>query len=247
MIVLVDYGMGNLRSVEKALARVGADVRIVTDAKSVLGADAMVLPGVGAFGDCMKNLGKLDLAQATREFIASKRPFLGICLGFQALFESSEEAPGIEGLAVFPGTVPRFQFNGVATQAGRQSPLGTTSLSRGTPAAAAKPVPPSDSILKVPHMGWNQLRIKKADCPLLNGVADNSYVYFVHSYYCKPKNTSVVCATTEYGIEFCSMLWAGTVFATQFHPEKSQAVGLKMLENFVKLAQKTGVRSQESE
>jgi glutamine amidotransferase len=201
MIALVDYGMGNLRSVEKALARVGADVRIVNDRKSVLAADALVLPGVGAFGDCMANLEKIGLVEAIREFIATKRPFLGICLGFQALFESSEEAPGVKGFALFPGTVPRFAANG----------------------------------LKVPHMGWNQLCIRQGECPLLKGVADGSYVYFVHSYYCQPKNTSVVCGTTDYGIEFCSMLWVENVFATQFHPEKSQAVGLKMLENFVRL------------
>ncbi len=201
MIALVDYGMGNLRSVEKALARVGADVRIVSDRNSVLAADALVLPGVGAFGDCMANLEKIGLVEAIREFIATKRPFLGICLGFQALFESSEEAPGVKGFALFPGTVPRFAANG----------------------------------LKVPHMGWNELRIQQGDCPLLKDVADDSYVYFVHSYYCKPKDTSVVCGTTDYGIEFCSMLWAENVFATQFHPEKSQAVGLKMLRNFVRL------------
>jgi glutamine amidotransferase len=202
MIALVDYGMGNLRSVEKALARVGADVRIVTDAKSVLAADAVVLPGVGAFGDCMANLEKAGLTNALRDFIATKRPFLGICLGFQALFESSEEAASVRGLAVYPGTVPRFAANG----------------------------------LKVPHMGWNQLRIKKKACPLLEGVADGSRLYFVHSYYCKPKEASVVCGTTEYGIEFCSMLWTDNVYATQFHPEKSQAVGLRMLENFVNLS-----------
>lgn len=213
MMALVDYGMGNLRSVEKALARVGADVRIVSDRKSVLAADAVVLPGVGAFGDCMANLGKLGLTEAIPEFIATKRPFLGICLGFQALFEKSEEAPGVKGMALFPGIVPRFAVNS----------------------------------LKVPHMGWNQLHIKRRDCPLLQDVVDGSRVYFVHSYYCKPASPSVVCGTTDYGIEFCSMLWADNVYATQFHPEKSQAVGLKMLENFVKLEKKTGDRRQETE
>ena len=202
MIALVDYGMGNLRSVENALARVGADVRIVSDSKSVLASDAMVLPGVGAFGDCMANLAKAGLTDAIREFILMKRPCLGICLGFQALFESSEEAAGMRGLAVFPGTVPRFASNG----------------------------------LKVPHMGWNQLRIRKPNCPLLRGVAEGSHVYFVHSYYCRPQDAAVVCGTTEYGIEFCSMLWADNVYATQFHPEKSQAVGLRILENFVRLS-----------
>jgi len=165
-----------------------------------------VLPGVGAFGDCMANLRKAGLVEAIQRFVASGRPFLGICLGFQALLETSEEAPGIKGLGVFPGTVPRFAVSG----------------------------------LKVPHMGWNQLRIRQQNCPLLKGVAENSYVYFVHSFYCKPTSASVVCGTTEYGIEFCSMLWADNVYATQFHPEKSQAVGLKMLKNFVGLPKKTG-------
>jgi glutamine amidotransferase len=203
MIALVDYGMGNLRSVEKALARVGADVRIVSRREDMQAADALVVPGVGAFGDCVRNLEKDELTGAIREFIASRRPFLGICLGFQVLFEFSEEAPGVEGLSIFKGSVPKFTANG----------------------------------LKVPHMGWNQLRIRRRDCPLLQGVNDGSYVYFVHSYYCQPKDNSLVCGTTEYGIEFCSMLWDDNVFATQFHPEKSQAVGLKMLENFVKLTE----------
>jgi glutamine amidotransferase len=201
VIALVDYGMGNLRSVEKALARAGGAVRIVTGADEVTGAAALVLPGVGAFGDCMRNLRRQQLVDAIREFVASGRPFLGICLGFQGLFESSEESPGVAGLGVFAGTVPRFSLNG----------------------------------LKVPHMGWNQIRIRRSDCPLLRGVDDGSFVYFVHSYYCRLKDDALVCATTEYGVEFCSMLWAGNVYATQFHPEKSQAVGLKMLENFVGL------------
>lgn len=202
MVAVVDYGMGNLRSVEKALARVGAAVRIVSRREDVLSADALVLPGVGAFGDCMKNLERLGLVGPIRDFIGSGRPYLGICLGFQALLESSEEAAGVRGLAVFEGTVPRFCVNG----------------------------------LKVPHMGWNRLKILRPDCPLLRGIED-PYVYFVHSYYCAPQDPTVVCATTEYGRPFCSMLWAGNVFATQFHPEKSQAVGLKMLDNFVKLAE----------
>ena len=233
MIALVDYGMGNLRSVEKALARAGGDVRVVSDANSVRTAEAMVLPGVGAFGDCLRNLERAGLVEALQGFITSKRPFLGICLGFQALFESSEEAPGVTGLAAFSGNVPRFRFDGTV-RLSATLPRGSVGL-RSQQAVRA-PVSPNVSILKVPHMGWNQLRIKKADCPLLKDVADGSYVYFVHSYYCQPKNASVVCATTEYGIEFCSMLWAGNVFATQFHPEKSQAVGLRMLENFVRLA-----------
>jgi glutamine amidotransferase len=211
MIALIDYGSGNLRSVEKALARVGGDVRIVSAPADVLAADAVVLPGVGAFGDCVGNLAKLGLVDALREFIASQRPFLGICVGLQMLFETGTESPGVPGLGILPGTVPRFP----------------------------------DGKLKVPHMGWNQLRIKQSDCPLLRGVPDGSHVYFVHSYYGQPRDNSVVAATTEYGIEFAAALWRDNIFATQFHPEKSQAVGLKMLENFVEL-QKSGVRSQES-
>ncbi len=201
MIALIDYGSGNLRSVEKALARVGGDVRIVSAQADVLAADAVVLPGVGAFGDCVNNLAKLDLLNAIRDFIASKRPFLGICVGLQMLFETGAESPGVSGLGVLPGTVPRFP----------------------------------DGQLKVPHMGWNQLHIKRPDCPLLRGVPDGSYVYFVHSYYGQPRDNSVVAATTEYGVEFAAALWHDNIFATQFHPEKSQAVGLKMLSNFVSL------------
>jgi glutamine amidotransferase len=237
MIALVDYGMGNLRSVEKALARVGANVRIVNDRDSVIEAEALVVPGVGAFGDCMKKLEKLDLVGAIREYIDTGRPFLGICLGMQGLFLSSEESPGVKGLAVFEGVVPRFHFgNGKVN----------LRVCEQTQAQAGTPVPPRAGGLKVPHMGWNQLRIRQRGCPLLQNVENGSYVYFVHSYYCQPGDDKLVCATTEYGLEFCSMLWAGNVFATQFHPEKSQTVGLKMLENFVRMAGKSGDRRQKS-
>ena len=158
MIALVDYGMGNLRSVEKALARVGADVRIVSDAAGVLAADAVVLPGVGAFGDCMANLAERGVAAPIREVVNAGKPFLGICLGFQGLFDSSEEAPGVPGLGLFAGSVPRFQVNGKESGSGLSAATG-----RGT-----KP-PPTFPKLKVPHMGWNELRVKRADCPLLAG------------------------------------------------------------------------------
>jgi imidazole glycerol-phosphate synthase subunit HisH len=206
MIALIDYGSGNLRSAEKALTRVGAAVRIVNRRDDVLAADAVVLPGVGAFGDCVKNLGACGLVDTLQEFIAGGRPFLGICVGLQMLFESGEESPGVGGLRILPGTVPRF-------------PAGD---------------------LKVPHMGWNRLQIRQPLCPLLTGVADGSYVYFVHSYYGQPRDSSVVAATTRYGTEFGSVLWRDNVFATQFHPEKSQTVGLKMLENFVRMVGKSG-------
>lgn len=180
---------------------VGGRVQIVNRRDDVLAADAVVLPGVGAFGDCVANLAKRDLVEAVRKFIALGRPFLGICVGLQMLFEHSAESTGVAGLGVLQGTVPRF-------------PTG---------------------LLKVPHMGWNRLNIRQPKCPLLAGVADGSYVYFVHSYYGRPEQASVVAATTEYGVEFASVLWWENVFATQFHPEKSQTVGLQMLENFVRL------------
>jgi glutamine amidotransferase len=201
MIALIDYGSGNLRSAEKALTKAGARVAIVNRRKDLLTADAVVLPGVGAFGDCVKNLEACDLVEAIREFIVSGRPFLGICVGLQMLFESGAENPGVAGLSVLPGTVPRFALNS----------------------------------LKVPHMGWNRLRIRQPNCPILAGIADGSFVYFVHSYYGAPRQETVVAATTDYGVEFSSVIWRDNVYATQFHPEKSQAVGLKMLENFVHL------------
>ena len=202
MIALIDYGSGNLRSAEKALTRVGADVCVVNCAADIATADAVVLPGVGAFGDCIRNLSKDGLDVAIKKVIAAGKPFLGICVGLQMLFESGEENPGVAGLGVLAGTVPRFAANG----------------------------------LKVPHMGWNRLRIRQAGCPLLAGITDDSAVYFVHSYYGQPRSASVVAATTEYGVEFGSVIWRENVFATQFHPEKSQAVGLRMLQNFVELA-----------
>jgi glutamine amidotransferase len=201
VIALIDYGSGNLRSAEKALTHVGGRVEIVNRPADVLAADAVVLPGVGAFGDCVTNLAKLDLVEAIRQFITTGKPFLGICVGLQMLFDGGEESPGVAGLGVLPGTVPRF-------------PAGK---------------------LKVPHMGWNSLKIRQPKCPLLAGIADGSFVYFVHSFYGQPRDKNIIAASTEYGVEFGSVLWRGNVFATQFHPEKSQAVGLKMLENFVKL------------
>lgn len=201
MIALIDYGSGNLRSVEKALAKVGGEVRIVSHPDEVGAASAVVLPGVGAFGDCVQNLARLGLLVPIRDFIATGRPFLGICVGLQMLLEASEESPGVAGLGVFRGRVRRFEGAG----------------------------------LKVPHMGWNRLRFRQPDCPLLRGVADGSYVYFVHSYYAQPLDEAVVAATSEYGVEFAAMLWQRNIFATQFHPEKSQAVGLVMLKNFVGL------------
>jgi glutamine amidotransferase len=198
MIAVVDYGMGNLRSVEKALLHVGADAQVVTNARDIDNAAGVVLPGVGAFRDCMLNLTEQGLIESIKLSIEKGKPFLGICLGLQVLFAESGEFGHSKGLGVFGGTVPRF--------------------------------PESD--LKVPHMGWNSIKIQKPDNPLLKDVPDGSYVYFVHSYYVSPEDQSIVATTTDYGIEFTSMVWKDNLFATQFHPEKSQNLGLQILKNF---------------
>jgi len=204
MIALLDYGSGNLRSVQKALLKVGADVRIAKQPGEMAGARAVVLPGVGAFDDCIQAMQQQQLLQACREFIQSGCLFLGICVGYQALFERSEEFNSCAaGLGIFQGSVVRFsQGNG----------------------------------LKVPQIGWNQLQIARPDCPLLRGVADGSYAYFVHSFFPKPKDPALVATQTTYGQTFASAIWRDNVFATQFHPEKSQEVGLQLLRNFVELA-----------
>ena len=204
MIALIDYGSGNLRSAQKALLKVGADVRVVKSPKEIGDARAMVLPGVGAFDDCINALRKQELLEAARNFIKTGKPFLGICVGYQALFERSDEFNSCAaGLGVFKGSVIRFsEKNG----------------------------------LKIPQIGWNQLDIVKSDCPLYRGIAAGSYVYFVHSFYPQPVDTSIVATRTEYGDTFASSVWRDNVFATQFHPEKSQKIGLQLLKNFVELA-----------
>jgi len=205
VIVLLDYGSGNLRSVHKALLKVGATVRIAQTPDQIGDAQAMVLPGVGAFDDCINALRKQKLLEAARKFIKGGCPFLGICVGYQALFEKSEEFNSCAaGLGIFKGSVVRFsEKNGP----------------------------------KIPQIGWNRLEIMKPDCPLFRGVADGSYVYFVHSFYPRPADANIVATRTEYGDVFASAVWRDNVFATQFHPEKSQKVGLQLLKNFVELAQ----------
>jgi len=202
MIAIVDYGMGNLRSVQRAFEHVGAEAVVTTSRKTIEAASAVVLPGVGAFGKAMSNLERAGLADVIRQVIAQERPFLGICLGMQLLFEISEEMGIHQGLGVFQGRVRRFDVN-----------------------------------LKVPHMGWNQIHVKRPD-PLLTGVADGSYVYFVHSYYVAPDDPEIVLATTDYGINYASVIGQDNVFGIQFHPEKSQAVGLRILRNFTALVKK---------
>jgi glutamine amidotransferase len=204
VIALIDYGAGNLRSVHKALQHVGAAVQLASDPRPLRGARAVVLPGVGAFDDCLNALRRQELLEGCREFIGSGRPFLGICVGYQALFEASEEFNSCAaGLGVFRGRVVRF--------AGADG-------------------------LKVPQIGWNQLAFARPDCPLFRDVAEGSHVYFVHSFYPQPADETIVAARTEYGDVFASAVWKDNVYATQFHPEKSQAVGLRMLRNFVALA-----------
>lgn len=198
LIAIIDYGMGNLRSVQKGLERVGFPAEVTRDATRIEAAAGVVLPGVGAFGACMDNLRTYGLIDTVRHVISRGTPFLGICLGMQLLFEESEEFGPVPGLGIFPGRVVRF---------------------------------PDMSDLKVPHMGWNQIR-KLQNPPHLRGIDDGAFVYFVHSYYVVPTDPALTATTTEYGIEFTSAIARDNVFATQYHPEKSQAVGLKILENF---------------
>lgn len=205
MIALLDYGSGNLRSVEKALRKVGADVRVITEPEEMKDAHGIVLPGVGAFDDCLTAMQRQELQAGIKAFIATGRAFLGICVGYQALFEKSEEFNSCAaGLGIFRGKVVRF---------------------------------PTVAGLKVPQIGWNQIQFARPECPLLRGIEDGSYVYFVHSFFPQPEDPSIIATRTEYGETFASAVWRDNVFATQFHPEKSQEVGLKLLQNFVELAE----------
>jgi glutamine amidotransferase len=198
-LVIVDYGVGNLRSAQKAFERLGQPALVTSDADRIARAPAVVLPGQGAFGTCMTNLAAAGLVEPVLAAARSGRPFLGICVGMQLLFEESEESPGVRGLGVFGGRVVRF--------------------------------PHTD--LKVPHMGWNQLRVRRR-VPALADVADGDYVYFVHSYYPEPTDPDVVATTTEYGVEFASSVGRDAVYAGVFHPEKSQQTGLRLLGGFVR-------------
>jgi glutamine amidotransferase len=197
MIAIIDYGMGNLRSVQKGFEHVGVQVRVVSDARSVQDAAGIVLPGVGAFPDCMRNLDELGLIAPILRSIQKGKPYLGICLGLQVLFTESKEFGRSRGLDVFKGSVPRFPRSG----------------------------------LKIPHMGWNQIDIKQRP-PIFADIPDRSFFYFVHSYYVAPEDPGIVAATTDYGISFTSMVWKDNVVATQFHPEKSQKLGLQVLKGF---------------
>ena len=202
MIAIVDYGMGNLKSVEKGFKKVGIDAVVTSSPKAVDDAEAVVLPGVGAFRDCIRNLTDLSLTESIITSINKGKPFLGICLGLQVLFSESEEFGTCKGLDIFRGKVVRFQKG-----------------------------------LKVPHMGWNTVKIINRP-PILSDIEDNAFFYFVHSFYVVPENNGIIATTTDYGATFTSMVWKDNVFATQFHPEKSQDLGLKVLAGFGKFVKK---------
>lgn len=199
-VVIVDYGMGNLRSVSKAFEKVGAKVTVSDRPKVIARADKLVVPGVGAFRDAMAELKSRRLIGPIKEFVADGKPFLGLCLGLQLIFSRSEEGGSSKGLDLIKGRIVRFR--------------------------SAK--------LKIPHMGWNQLSGING-CPLLKGIPTGSYMYFVHSYYADPSGKDCVAAWTDYGVRFPSVICSDNIYATQFHPEKSQELGLKILRNFVKL------------
>ncbi len=201
MIAIIDYGMGNLRSVQKGFEKVGHQATITSDPREIAAAAHVVLPGVGAFGDAMHELRTRGLIDTVRQAVDSGKPFLGICLGLQLLFEVGHEGARHEGLGVLAGEVVRFDA--------------------------------ADG-LKVPHMGWNQLGVVRP-APLLAGLSERPYAYFVHSYYVVPRDRSIIAAEADYPRPFTAMIWRDNLFATQFHPEKSQTEGLHMLKNFAEL------------
>jgi len=205
VVAVIDYGMGNLRSVAKALELAGANVIVSANAHTIKSADEMVFPGVGAFIPALKKLRDSGLDDVIKESIFCNKPFLGLCLGFQLLFDSSTEGGKRNGLGIFGGSVQRFSFSG------------------------------ANKALKVPHMGWNRVSVHSsvAKNTMFKEIPDGSYFYFVHSYYARPKDSAVVAATSGYGINFCSAVASGKVWGCQFHPEKSGPTGIKLLKNFL--------------
>lgn len=201
MIGIIDYDAGNIRSVEKALSYLGEKTVVSRDPDILKSVDKVILPGVGSFGQAMENLHRYELVPVIRDMIEDGKPFLGICLGLQLLFESSEESPGAEGLGILKGKILKI---------------------------------PSSPGLKIPHMGWNSLHLQN-NGRLFRGINEQSYVYFVHSYYLKAEDEEIVRATTEYCTHIHASVEQGNVFACQFHPEKSSDVGLHILKNFVEL------------
>jgi glutamine amidotransferase len=223
MIVIIDYGMGNLRSVQKGFEKVGYQAAVTSDPAVVAAANKLVLPGVGAFADAMLELRRRELVKPILSAIDAGKPVLGICLGMQLLFERSYENGEHEGLGVLAGEVVRF--------AGATFACAGPHDTRSDSAAPSAPAERWPGRLPVPHMGWNQLRLIRP-APLLTGLADGTYVYFVHSYYVVPRDRGIVATETDYPAPFCSTIWRENIYATQFHPEKSQAAGLQILGNF---------------
>lgn len=201
MIAIIDYDAGNIKSVEKALISLGQEAVVTADSEEILAADKVILPGVGNFGDAMHRLDASGMSDTIRKVAETGKPFLGICLGLQLLFERSDEAPGVAGLGILKGEIVRI---------------------------------PDDGGLKVPHIGWNSLKLQN-DGRLFKGIDAEAYVYFVHSYYLRAADPYIVKARTHYGVDIDASVEQGNVFATQFHPEKSSAVGLKILKNFAAL------------
>lgn len=211
-IIVVDYDAGNLRSVQRALEAVGEHPRITSDPRDVDQAEALVLPGVGSAQDCMRKLAARGLVEPLRAYAASGRPFLGVCIGLQLLFDGSEEGGGVECLGILPGTVKRF---------------------------------PGGEGLKVPQIGWNAVRLK-FDHPLLSGIPGGSYFYFVHSYYADPAEPEITLGEAEFGVDFAAIVARDNVLATQFHPEKSADLGLRIYANFGRIAAVSGVHAYSS-
>lgn len=204
MIAIVDYGMGNIKSVQKGFIKIGSEAVVTSDPEVIANSKGIVLPGVGAFKDCMKNLDDLRLLDLIKKEIHKGKPYLGICLGLQILFTESEEFGICKGLDIFKGRVVRFRFD--------KNIHG----------------------LKIPHMGWNTVKLLKRP-PIFEDISDESYFYFVHSYYVVPEDKEIVSGITEYGVNFVSLIWKDNVFATQFHPEKSQELGLRILKGFSRI------------
>ena len=230
MIAIIDSGIANLRSVEKGFEKVGVVARVVQEPRLLRDAAGIVLPGVGAFADGIAMLETAGFIEPLRREIESGKPILGICLGLHFLFSESEEFGLHKGLDILPGRVRRFPDTVRSSVEGlRRAPLGSEPQGRRQ-SSRHRP-----SRLKVPHMGWNRVQLQGA-VPIMEGIPDGSYFYFVHSYYVEPDEEGVVAGITEYGVAFTSMIWRDHLFATQFHPEKSQALGLRLLANFGKLA-----------
>ncbi len=224
--------MGNLRSVEKGFLKIGIKATVTNSPEVVDNADGVVLPGVGAFRECMKGLSSLNLTDSIVSAIKNNKPYLGICLGLQILFSEAEEFGMCRGLDIFKGKVVKFDFR--SESAINNLPAGRQGQKSKIPGLAERSG--AGKNLKVPHMGWNEIKLKKNN-PVLNGIQDRTYFYFVHSFYVTSDDDSVVSTTTDYGVEFVSMICKDNIFAVQFHPEKSQIPGLKLLENFGKIVE----------